>query len=314
MNDMNGTEIIIFLANNLQSVASVVGPVAGALFTAIFLRHNTKANEFEKIKAGQFEEVANDLLASGKMTYTEYYKANNFLKVAKKADEYYKKNYRNEKKDKERQPYDFDWFVRFFEAAGNVSDETMQNLWARILAGEIAQPSSFSLRVIDILRNMSKKDAELFVKVCSYSIKSSATNYFLPNEKNFLDDVGIRYVDIMKLSELGLMFNDGSITLSITINNEPQLLFNNDNLLLLISSSGHEEKVHISQYPFTEAGRELSNIVNKNISDGDFLKYAILLRNKGQNISAHRLIGKENDLIEYDKTNLIASKELTVNE
>ena len=88
MNDMNGTEIIIFLANNLQSVASVVGPVAGALFTAIFLRHNTKANEFEKIKAGQFEEVANDLLASGKMTYTEYYKANNFLKVAKKADEY----------------------------------------------------------------------------------------------------------------------------------------------------------------------------------------------------------------------------------
>lgn len=314
MNDMNGTEIIIFLANNLQSVASVVGPVAGALFTAIFLRHNTKANEFEKIKAGQFEEVANDLLASGKMTYTEYYKANNFLKVAKKADEYYKKNYRDEKKDKEMQPYDFDWFVRFYEAVGNVSDETMQNLWAKILAGEIAQPSSFSLRMIDILRNMSKKDAELFVKVCSHSIKLSATNYFLPNEKVFLDDVGIRYVDIMKLSELGLMFNDGSITLSITINNEPRLLFNNDNLLLLISSFGYEEKVHISQYPFTEVGRELSNIVNKNISDDDLLKYAILLRNKGQNISVHRLIGEENDFIKYDETNLIASKELTVNE
>ena len=83
---MNGTEIIALLSNGLETMSSAVAPVAGALFTAIFLRHNTKTDEFEKIKAGQFEEVANDLLMSGKMTYTEYYKANNFLAVAKKAE------------------------------------------------------------------------------------------------------------------------------------------------------------------------------------------------------------------------------------
>lgn len=82
---MNGTEIINFLANGLEGMSSAVGPVAGALFTAIFLRHNTKVDEFEKIKAGKFKEVADDLLASGKMTYTEYYKANNFLTIAKKS-------------------------------------------------------------------------------------------------------------------------------------------------------------------------------------------------------------------------------------
>ena len=60
---MNGTEIITFLSNNLDTISSAVGPVAGALFTAIFLRHNTKTDEFEKIKTGQFKEVADDLLA-----------------------------------------------------------------------------------------------------------------------------------------------------------------------------------------------------------------------------------------------------------
>ena len=73
---LNVTEIIAFLSNGLEN--SAVGAIAGGLFTAIFLRHNTKTEEFEKIKAGQFKEVADDLLASGKMTYTEYYKANNF--------------------------------------------------------------------------------------------------------------------------------------------------------------------------------------------------------------------------------------------
>lgn len=225
---MNGTEIISFLANNIEAVASVVGPITGALFTAIFLRHNTRADEFEKIKAGQFREVANDLLASGKMTYTEYYKANNFLNVAKKADEYYQDYYKDTEDRKEQITYDFDWFVRFFEAVGNISDESMQILWAKILAGEIAKPSSFSLKTIDIMRNISKKDAELFIKVCSHSIKSNASNCFLPNEDEFLGEVGIQYVDIMKLSELGLMFNDGNISLNVTINNEPTLLFNNN--------------------------------------------------------------------------------------
>lgn len=81
---MTGTEIMAFLANNMEPVASVVGPVAGAIFTAIFLRNNTATKEFEKVKAGKLQEVADDLLESGRMTYTEYYKAKNFLQVAKK--------------------------------------------------------------------------------------------------------------------------------------------------------------------------------------------------------------------------------------
>ena len=62
---MNGTEIITFLENNAPLIKSAVSAVTGSLLTAIFLRHNTAAEEFEKIKAGHFKEVADDLLATG---------------------------------------------------------------------------------------------------------------------------------------------------------------------------------------------------------------------------------------------------------
>ena len=50
--------------------------------------------------------------------------------------------------------------------------------WARILAGEINNPSFFSLRTIDVLRNMRKSDAELFLKFCKFSFDKCASEIF----------------------------------------------------------------------------------------------------------------------------------------
>ena len=83
---MEGTEIISYLLTNAPAIWSGLGPVVGSLITVLFLRKNTSTTEFEKIKAGKFDEVLDDLLSSGHLTYTELYKANNFLKIAKKAN------------------------------------------------------------------------------------------------------------------------------------------------------------------------------------------------------------------------------------
>ena len=86
---MNDNEIMTLLSNNIPSVLSAVQAVAGTIFTVLFLRNNTSATEFEKIKAGQFKEVADKLLSEGKMSHMEYLKSNNFLNVAKLADNTY---------------------------------------------------------------------------------------------------------------------------------------------------------------------------------------------------------------------------------
>jgi hypothetical protein len=142
---MSGNELIQFVENNISVLQTSVGVITGSLFTTIFLRRNTATQEFEKIKAGQFKEVTEDLLESGHMTYTEFYKANNFLAIAQQADTYHAKM----EHPKEKVQHDFDWYMRFYEIVGNISDKEVQDMWARIMAGEINRPHSYSLKTID---------------------------------------------------------------------------------------------------------------------------------------------------------------------
>ena len=65
------------------------------------------------------------------------------------------------------QPVDEDWVAEFFNRCEDVSNEQMQMLWARLLAGEVAKPGSFSLRTVALIRTMSKKYANLFTRFCS---------------------------------------------------------------------------------------------------------------------------------------------------
>lgn len=43
------------------------------------------------------------------------------------------------------EPVDQDWITRFFDIVQDISNEQMQELWGRVLAGEVKQPKSFSL-------------------------------------------------------------------------------------------------------------------------------------------------------------------------
>ena len=229
---MDGTEIITILASGISGALSAVGSIVGAILTSVFLRHDTATEESEKIKAGQFESVVEDLLSRGKMTLTELYKAKNFLEIAKIADG----NNAQKAKIFAEKSYDFDWFLRFYEAAGNISDEQMQDIWARILSGEINCPGSFSLRTIDVLRNMSKNDAELFNKICSYVIDVES-DAFLPNYETYLEKSGITYSEIMRLGEIGLINSNGFLSLKITVPPEGRMVFHNSRLLISAKSA-----------------------------------------------------------------------------
>lgn len=301
---MKGTEIISLLANNISTISSAVSAVTGGLFTAIFLRHNTATKEFEKIKAGQFREVADELLRSGEMTHTEFYKANNFLTVAKKADEYYSKMPKRDNFD----AYDFDWFIRFYEAVGNISNEEMQDLWAKILAGEISHPSTYSLRTIDILKNLNKADAILFERICMHSI-CSGERTFLPRYDKYLDEVQIEYDDIMHLSELGLMYNDSLIVLKIKPQKGVNILLANRNLIMTYSVSDESKNTFkINQYPFTQVGKEIASLKGYCTTDDNFLLFAKEVEKNNANITiqVHGVTNVFGGQIQYENINLLA--------
>ena len=60
-----------------------------------------------------------------------------------------------------------DWTARFFSDVQDVSSAGLQQLWARILAGEVRRPGSTSLRTLELLRNMDRYVAIAFQRLCS---------------------------------------------------------------------------------------------------------------------------------------------------
>ena len=61
---------------------------------------------------------------------------------------------------------DPDWTARYFGYVQDVSSEDLRKIWAKILAGEVESPGRTSLRTLDTLKNMTKRDAEMFRDIC----------------------------------------------------------------------------------------------------------------------------------------------------
>ena len=105
------------------------------------------------------------------------------------------------------EPVDQGWINRFFDSVATVSDEDLQKLWGKVLAGEVKQPKSYSLRTLETLKNLSKYEAELFEKA-STLVTTMQGNLFLTSETDILRRYEISYDDILCLDECGLINSD----------------------------------------------------------------------------------------------------------
>jgi len=170
-----------------------------------------------------------------------------------------------------------DWIIRFFNQAGDITNRDMQKIWGKILAGEVAEPSTFSFRTLDVLHSMSTDEAKLFQKLSNmvfnneFIIKSDVLNKF-----------GINYNDILILDDCGLLNSSGLITVNINT------LINPNNLMVLhcknyaiVSGKSDNKKATIEVYPLTTAGKELHSIIDTSTID---INYLINVKNE---LNAH---------------------------
>ena len=246
---MNMPEIWSKIASHVKSVPMTA---VGAVIAAIFYRNKIEITEFENIKAKSFENVIKELLDKGVMTYTELYKARNFLEIAKKADEYY-----SQKPENEKQIYDFDWFIRFYESVGCISDQFLQDLWAKVLAGELYLPGQYSYRVLDVIKNLSKTEAELFIKasnIMSSNCVIHIEEYMQKNE--------ISYENILYLSDCGLINPFGDITCNVLLQEKDEDVMDFGKAVLFARKKDDQKiKISIPVFPLTESGKALYGLV-----------------------------------------------------
>lgn len=155
-----------------------------------------------------------------------------------------------------------DWMTRFFNHAQDISDPRMQELWGKILGGEVASPSSFGLRTLDILRTLSQNEAEMFQLACHLSFHFGAIIKLSDNDK-----LGLEYEALLSLRDAGLIHIDDRLSYAFTdLEKNPQGLYfvhieNNGKAIQLSHSS--LEAFRFPIYGFTTAGKELSKLIPK---------------------------------------------------
>lgn len=168
-----------------------------------------------------------------------------------------------------RAKLDTDWLARFIDCAQDVSDDEMRLLWAKILSGELNKPNSISVMTLETLRNMSKRDAEIFHKLASFTVvEDEGGEPFIPNngvwgDDNYKsdEDYGIIYDELLWMQELRL----------INLNNDLQMSFKQDgknpkvevtlkcgNLSVKILS---DNNVEIPCYAYTRIGAQLYSLI-----------------------------------------------------
>jgi uncharacterized repeat protein (TIGR03899 family) len=181
---------------------------------------------------------------------------------------------------------DPDWFIIFTQLAEDVSNQTMQNLWAKILAGEISQPGSFSTKTLKTFRAMNITDAKLLAKACSLSVSDKTKkniriisgayqtpnllNFFSKNRENTiqLSQFSLSYADLLILADNHLVFIQETESSPMNKNENFHFSFNNAPLTVTAKKTSCVLKF----YKFTPIGSELAYLISDD-GDNEYLQH-----------------------------------------
>ena len=158
-------------------------------------------------------------------------------------------------------PLNEDWKTRFFRTSEDISTSHMQELWGRVLAGEVAKPGTFSLRTLETLRNLSSREAAAFESARYLAAEGRILK--LGGDQGGLDEFGLSFEKILLLRDAGLLADGDTLLVRITLTGEEtssELVYNGQILLLELPPNLRQIDFH--NYPFTEAGRELIRLID----------------------------------------------------
>jgi hypothetical protein len=167
------------------------------------------------------------------------------------------------------QNMDNDWITNFFDKARLVSDDQMQALWSRILAGEANTPGTYSKRTVNLLSSLDKRDAELFQLLCSFAWNVSANTVpvVLDLGGEIYTESGLNYEALMHLNEIGLISFEATGGYSITYEG-PQVPASYFSDVVLLASPSGKLTLQAGKVMLSKAGKDLAGICQSSPRDG----------------------------------------------
>ena len=164
-----------------------------------------------------------------------------------------------------------DWINHFFAKCRYVSDEEMQTLWSKILAGEANTPGSFSRRTLNAVADLEKEEANQFSKLCGYCFYVGVLR--IPLVMDIGDEIytqaGFSFAKLSHLDSIGMIRFDNLAGYQLK-QHGPITTRYWDRRLEIVGDGN----VDIGKCLLTSVGRELAPICGSEPVEG-FLRYMI---------------------------------------
>jgi len=151
----------------------------------------------------------------------------------------------------------------------------MQELWARVLAGQANVPGSFSRKTVNILADLEPSDAEAFNRLCAFVPDTGVLYPIVFDEGQAIyAENGITFQVVTDLDALGLIHFDGFAGFAVKPNptaEEAQINYRGSIIRLRAQEETPIDSGHVL---FTRAGEELSRLCERAQVPGfvDYLK------------------------------------------
>ena len=164
-----------------------------------------------------------------------------------------------------------DWITNFFDKSRIVSDEEMQSLWSRVLAGEANAPGAFAKRTVNLLADLDKEDAVLFVQLCGFGwMIGNVVPLIFDVQASIYNDLGINFNTLSHLESLGLIqFNQLTGFRRLRLPKSPTVYYYGQPVTLSLPNET-ENDFALGNVLLTRAGEQLAAVCESKPVDGFF--------------------------------------------
>ncbi len=167
-----------------------------------------------------------------------------------------------------------DWMVNFFDKSRIVSDDDMQELWSRVLAGEANRPGSYSRRTVNFLSDLDKTDAELFSTLCRFGwFMGDIVPLVFDYKDKIYTDFGVTFDMLTHLESIGFIQFTPFTFVKEKLPKDFSIAYYVKPLQLSLPNSS-ENTLEIGHVLLTKVGQELAPICRSQPVEG-FWEYVL---------------------------------------
>ncbi len=179
---------------------------------------------------------------------------------------------------------------RWRNEAKFIAEETAQAIWGRILSAEIKSPNSVSIRTLEVLKCLTREEAEAFREACrfvffdEYLLDSTVdgnpvaqSSYVMMKDAGLITNYQKGFYTSCKWPETSIAF-DGTFT--------EAYFLKVGNLFLYAEKALVKEPPSTSYWTLTKAGVEMCRIISKEI-DYDITTLGVALTAKNPQLINH---------------------------